>query len=129
MASISGKDTKPEVLVRSYLFKEGLRFRKNDKTLPGKPDIVLPKYQIIIFINGCFWHGHSKCTKSNLPTSNAVFWKAKIGNNIKRDMLINKQLREAGWKVIIIWECNLKNRVIFMKSMSKLIKQIKFAPR
>ena len=85
MSKISGKETKPEILVRKYLFAHGFRYRKNVKKLPGKPDIVLPKYKTIIFVNGCFWHGHENCKKSALPTTNTEFWKEKISANVIRD--------------------------------------------
>jgi len=88
MSKITGKETKPEILVRKYLFAKGFRYRKNVKTLPGKPDIVLPKYKTVVFINGCFWHGHKNCKKANLPTTNFNFWKEKIDKNIIRDKKI-----------------------------------------
>lgn len=124
MASISGKETKPEIAVRSYLFKQGFRFRKNVKNLPGKPDIVLPKYKTVVFIHGCFWHGHKNCNKATLPTSNIKFWQAKITANISRDAKAQKDLKKLGWRMIIIWECNIKNKVIFDNTMRKLTKSI-----
>ncbi len=121
MASISGTETKPEVLVRRFLFKHGFRFRKNLKTLPGKPDIVLTRYQTIIFINGCFWHGHSSCRKGTIPLSNIDFWTKKITNTVVRDKKIKHDLKKEGWRVITIWECKLKNKKIFDATMNKLI--------
>ena len=107
MSKISGKETKPEILVRKFLFAHGFRFRKNDKKLPGKPDIVLPKYKTIIFIHGCFWHGHSKCKKSKLPETRKEFWEEKINQNIGRDLRNIEELKNLGWNVILIWGCTL----------------------
>ena len=107
MSKISGKETKPEILVRKYLFAHGFRYRKNVKKLPGKPDIVLPKYKTIIFVNGCFWHGHENCKKSALPTTNTEFWKEKISANVIRDKKVFTELHSMGYKVLIIWQCEL----------------------
>lgn len=109
MSKISGKETKPEILVRKYLFAKGFRYRKNVKELLGKPDVVLPKYKTIIFIHGCFWHGHEGCKKSVLPRTNTEFWKEKIGKNIKRDTFNILELEKQGWKVIVVWQCELRN--------------------
>jgi DNA mismatch endonuclease (patch repair protein) len=108
MSCIKGKGTKPEEIVRKYLFSQGFRYRKNDKRLPGTPDIVLPKYKTVIFVNGCFWHGHEGCKYFVWPQNNAEFWKNKIESNISRDRKKIKALEEQGWKVIIVWECELK---------------------
>ena len=108
MSRIKGKNTKPEELVRKYLFSQGFRYRKNDKRLPGSPDIVLPKYKTVIFVNGCFWHGHEGCKYFVWPKNNAEFWKAKILQNIERDKRDFERLENAGWKVIVVWECQLK---------------------
>lgn len=108
MSCIKGKDTKPEEIVRKYLFSQGFRYRKNDKRLPGTPDVVLPKYKTVIFVNGCFWHGHEGCKYFVWPKSNPEFWKEKIEANIVRDKQKSKLLKSRGWKVIIIWECELK---------------------
>lgn len=108
MSKIPSKETQPEILVRKYLFSKGFRFRKNVKELPGKPDIVLPKYKIAIFIHGCFWHGHS-CRRGNLPSSNRQFWESKISQNISRDEDVVQKLQDLGWKVIIIWQCEIQN--------------------
>lgn len=108
MSRIKGKNTKPEELVRKYLFSQGYRYRKNDKRLPGSPDIALPKYRTAIFVNGCFWHGHKGCKYFVWPQNNADFWKAKIEANINRDQRKQIDLTELGWKVIVIWECQLK---------------------
>ena len=123
MSKISGKETKPEVLVRKYLFAEGFRYRKNVKDLPGKPDIVLPKYKTVVFVNGCFWHGHKNCKKSALPTSNTQFWKEKISKNILRDSENVQKLINMGYKVLTIWQCELTAKTR-EKSLNKLIKHI-----
>lgn len=109
MSRIKCKDTKPEEIVRQYLFSKGFRYRKNDKRLPGTPDIVLPKYKTVIFVNGCFWHGHKGCKYFVWPKNNADFWKQKIEANIQRDAKKHAQLREIGWNVIVIWECELRS--------------------
>ena len=108
MSQIRGKNTKPEELVRKYLFSQGFRYRKNDSRLPGKPDIVLPKYKTVIFVNGCFWHGHEGCRYFVWPKNNAEFWKTKISGNIQRDAQCIQVLEDQGWNVIVVWECELK---------------------
>lgn len=108
MSRIRSKNTKPEESVRKYLFAQGFRYRKNDSKLPGKPDIVLPKYKTVIFVNGCFWHGHAGCRYFVWPKSNPEFWKAKINGNIERDKNNYKLLADMGWRVFVIWECELK---------------------
>ena len=109
MSKIKGKNTKPEEKVRKYLFSQGFRFRKNDKRLPGTPDIVLPRYRTVIFVNGCFWHGHSGCKYFVWPKSNADFWKSKIEKNMIRDRIKDEELYALGWRVIVVWECELKS--------------------
>lgn len=111
MSQIKCKNTKPEEIVRKYLFAHGFRYRKNDKRLPGTPDIVLPKYKTVIFVNGCFWHGHEGCKYFVWPKSNPEFWKEKIKANIIRDKEKTELLKAKGWKVIIVWECELKPAV------------------
>lgn len=130
MSCIHGKDTKPEEIVRKYLFSKGFRYRKNDRRLPGSLDIVLPKYKTVVFVNGCFWHGHEGCKYFVWPKNNAEFWHNKIGTNIARDARKRKQLEDAGWNVLIIWECQLrsKNREGTLERLefelrNKLIKQ------
>ena len=109
MAKIKGKDTKPEWIVRRYLFSRGYRYRKNVKGLPGTPDIVLRKYGIVIFIHGCFWHGHE--VDGTMPKTNCEFWKNKIEGNKLRDKRNKEKLRKMGWSVITVWECQLKSAV------------------
>ena len=111
MSRIAGKDTKPEELVRKYLFSKGFRYRKNVRKLPGTPDLVLPKYRTVIFVNGCFWHGHEGCKYYVLPKTNTEFWKEKIEKNKERDLKERMQLRTMGWHVILLWECQLKSKV------------------
>ena len=111
MSHIRGKDTRIEVLVRRYLFSRGLRFRKNDRRYPGHPDVVLPKWHTIVFINGCFWHAHQGCSKYSIPKSNVEFWTAKLLRNHERDARQRAELEADGWKVIVVWECELGKKV------------------
>lgn len=122
MSQIKGKNTKPEEIVRKYLFSQGFRYRKNDKRLPGTPDIVLPKYKTVIFVNGCFWHGHEGCKYFVWPQNNADFWKTKINTNIWRDKRKSAELKSLGWKVIILWECDIKKH--FKETMDNLINNL-----
>ena len=108
MAAIKGKDTKPEMIVRKYLFSKGLRYRLHDKKLPGSPDIVLKKYKTVIFIDGCFWHGHEGCKYFKIPKSNEFFWEQKIRRNKARDIANDYVLQTESWRVIRIWECDIK---------------------
>ena len=109
MSRIKGKNTKPELLVRKFLFANGFRYRLNVKSLPGKPDIVLPKYKTVIFINGCFWHGHKSCKYFVIPKTRTEWWLNKIKGTQKRDREAKIQLNVLGWNVINIWECELKS--------------------
>jgi len=124
MAAIKGKDTKPEMIVRKYLFSRGLRFRVQVRKLPGTPDIVLPKYKTVIFVNGCFWHGHEGCKYFRLPKSNVDFWQTKITRNIERDTETEAELMRLGWKVIRIWECEIKAVTGRMNRLEKLYNNI-----
>lgn len=122
MSKVSSKETKPEILIRKILFSNGFRFRKNDKKLPGKPDIVLPKYKTVIFVNGCFWHQHEGCARSRRPTSNVEFWNTKLDKNMERDANNIKLLRGAHWNVITVWECELKNlEILTDKLINKIV--------
>ncbi len=107
MSRIRAKDTKPELLVRKYLFSKGFRYRLNVKKLPGKPDIVFTKYNTVIFINGCFWHGHENCPKARIPKTKTEWWKAKITKNQERDRQEYAALKQQGWRVLVVWECQL----------------------
>lgn len=123
MSRIHSKNTKPEELVRKFLFSQGFRYRKNDAKLPGKPDIVLPKYKAVIFVNGCFWHGHEGCRYFVWPKNNAEFWKEKITGNIQRDKHNHRLLANQGWRVIEIWECQLMKSVVD-NTLQNLVLQI-----
>jgi len=125
MSNISGKDTKPEILVRKFLFSNGFRFRKNDKRFPGKPDIVLPKYNTIIFVHGCFWHGHTNCKKAKLPQTRREFWENKISENINRDLANYIELEKMGWRIITIWDCELNTKVKRNMIYEKLLSTLK----
>lgn len=107
MSRVRGRDTGPEMSVRSLLHRLGYRFRKNVKKLPGKPDIVLPKYKTVIFVNGCFWHQHPSCKRSQRPTSNISYWNEKLDRNVSRDQAVRQQLTAAGWTVVTLWTCEI----------------------
>lgn len=108
MAGIRGRDTKPELLIRRYLHAQGLRFRLSARDLPGRPDIVLPRWRVAIFAHGCFWHGHQGCPFFRLPKTRSEFWLTKIGRNAERDRAAVEQLSVAGWRVAVVWECALR---------------------
>lgn len=110
MAGIKGKNTKPEILVRKLLHSLGFRFRLHNASLPGKPDIVLAKHRTVVFVQGCFWHGHANCPIFRLPKSRTQFWADKINGNIRRDESSKDELIQKGWKVLYVWECAIKNR-------------------
>ena len=122
MSRIQSKNNVPEEKVRKYLFSKGFRYKKNDRTLPGSPDIVLPKYKTVIFINGCFWHKHN-FKRFVWPASNEDYWRKKILRNVERDKINIEKLKELGWKVLIIWECELKKATI-EERLEKLINEI-----
>ncbi|HNW70035.1 MAG TPA: DNA mismatch endonuclease Vsr [Bacteroidales bacterium] len=125
MVRVRAIETKPEILIRKYLFSQGFRFRKNVKSLPGCPDIVLPKYRTVIFIHGCFWHGHKNCISSALPKSNKEYWVSKISSNIIRDKKNKQKLKKLGWNVIIIWECCILNKQYQQKTFTAIHQKIK----
>jgi len=122
MSMIKGKDTKPEIIVRKYLFQNGYRYRLNYSKLPGKPDVVLPKYKTTIFVNGCFWHGHKGCKFFVAPKTRTKWWLEKIEKTKERDKNNYRKLNEANWNVIVIWECELKHNV--ESRLEKLIREI-----
>ena len=124
MSAVKGKDTKPEMIVRKYLFSKGLRYRLHVRSLPGNPDIVLPKYKTVVFINGCFWHGHEGCKYYRLPKTNIDFWESKITNNKNRDCQNEIKLEELGWRVIRFWECEIKRVQDRNESLENLYNQI-----
>ena len=123
MSHIRSTNSKPEEIVRKYLFSKGFRYRKNVRTLPGCPDIVLPKYHTVILVNGCFWHKHD-CGRFVWPSSNTEYWIPKINRNVERDKQNHRKLIDMGWKVLIIWECELKKNVREDR-LERLIKEIK----
>lgn len=121
MSRIKGKNTKPELLVRKFLFAQGIRYRIHT-TLPGRPDIVIKKKRIAVFVNGCFWHGHTECKDAGIPKSNTAFWQNKIGGNVERDTRNRLKLEQDGWKVITLWECELgKDREITLENTLNMI--------
>ena len=124
MSKVKSKNTKPEIWVRTFLFSLGFHYRKNDKRYAGTPDLVLPKYKTIIFIHGCFWHGHD-CKKGSLPTINADFWREKIAKNKIRDKKNQEILINSGFHVIVVWECELKNKALREQRLMYLVNEIK----
>ena len=122
MGQIKGKDTSIEIIVRKYLFHHGFRYRKNVTTLPGKPDILLPKYKTVIFVNGCFWHHHYGCKLAYIPKTNIEYWIDKFNTNIENDIKHEKEIKQMGYKVITVWECELKE--CFEYRMTELMSEI-----
>jgi DNA mismatch endonuclease (patch repair protein) len=123
MSRIKGKNTKPEITLRKYLFSKGFRYRINDKSLTGTPDIVLKKFNTVIFVNGCFWHMHENCKYFKLPSANSEWWREKLLKNKERDERNINNLKSKGYNVIVVWECQIKNRTIFAED--QIIEQIK----
>ncbi|MFA5689293.1 MAG: very short patch repair endonuclease [Kiritimatiellales bacterium] len=119
MSRIRGTDTKPEILVRSMLHRAGYRFRKNVKTLPGKPDIVLPKYKTVIFVHGCFWHRHKNCKDATTPKTNKAFWNKKFERNVANDKKHARELKKLGWRVITVWECQVNTGKKLLSQIEK----------
>ena len=109
MSAIRGKDTKPEMVVRRFLHRKGFRYRLHAKGLPGKPDIVLPKYRTVVFVHGCFWHRHRGCKLAASPKSNETFWRKKLDGNVERDRRNTQALESMGWRVLVVWECEINN--------------------
>lgn len=109
MGRVRSKNTAPELTVRRCLHANGYRFRLHKKSLPGSPDIVLAKYNLCIFVHGCFWHRHANCGRASIPQTNGEFWVTKFGRNVERDVAVQKALRELGWRVSVIWECQIKD--------------------
>ena len=123
MSRIRSRNTKPEMLVRRFLHAQGFRYKLHDKKLPGKPDIVLPKYKTVIFIHGCFWHGHKGCKYFVTPKSRTEWWLNKINSNIANDVKVGKALKEEGWKIINLWECDLRS-IKLNRTLSLLLKKL-----
>jgi DNA mismatch endonuclease, patch repair protein len=123
MGLVKGKNNKPELLVRKFLHANGYRFRLHVKELPGKPDIVLPKYKTVIMVHGCFWHQHKNCSKSSLPKTNATWWKEKLLRNVTLDEKAEQALVIKGWKVLTVWQCELSAKTI-EQALQRLLKQL-----
>lgn len=117
MSRIKGKDTKPEIILRSLLHKAGFRFRLHSTELPGKPDIVLKRYKTVIFLHGCFWHRHKNCKFAYFPKSKVDFWTKKFDSNIQRDRKVSNQLKKLGWRQMVVWECEIKDVAVLKKKM------------
>ncbi len=124
MSRVRSKNTSIEIILRRYLYKYGFRYRKNVQELAGTPDVVLRKFGSVIFINGCFWHGHKNCKAAKLPSTRTEFWKKKIEDNVRRDKKNYRLLKKVNWKVIIIWQCELSNLHKREYRLNKLIEQI-----
>lgn len=122
MSKIRGKNTKPELILRSQLFRRGFRFRIHQQNLPGKPDIVLAKYKTAIFVHGCFWHYHKECKEGRIPSTNSKFWQEKLLKNIEKDEQHISKLQEMEWKVIVVWECEIEKNPL--QTLEKLIYEI-----
>ena len=121
MSSIKGKHTKPEMIVRRFLHAAGFRYRLHHKDLPGKPDLVLPKYNLVIFVHGCFWHQHQGCHYAYTPASNSEKWKEKLEGNRQRGLIQQQQLLEMGWRVLVIWECGLRHNSLMIDEITQII--------
>lgn len=120
MSRVRGKNTSPEIRVRKFLHQRGFRFRLHRKDLPGKPDIVLPKFNLCIFVHGCFWHQHPGCKRATIPVNNSTFWLEKFSKNQSRDAIVSQELQKLGWQVLVIWECQTKS----IDSLADIIKDI-----
>ncbi|UFW43320.1 very short patch repair endonuclease [Bradyrhizobium sp. WSM471] len=120
MAQVKSKNTTPEVLVRRAAHAMGLRFRLHRKDLPGKPDLVFPKWRVAVFVNGCFWHCHVGCGRARVPRSNKAYWVRKLDRNVQRDRQTTRSLRKAGWRVIVIWECETKRAALLTSKLRRV---------
>ncbi|SDH26700.1 DNA mismatch endonuclease, patch repair protein [Nitrosomonas sp. Nm132] len=121
MAAVKSRDTGLEIIVRRLLHASGFRFRLHRKDLPGKPDIVLPKYRTVILVHGCFWHQHPECKYSSIPATRQDYWQAKLNRNVLRDQKNTLELTALGWKVFIIWECEIKDKMTFSEKIHQLL--------
>lgn len=121
MGRVRGRDTKPEILVRSFIHRMGYRFRVHRRDLPGNPDIILPRHGKVVFVHGCFWHGHEGCPRSKRPTSNEKFWNRKLNSNIERDSRFQEELRQMGWKVLVIWECETRSSEVLLGKLERFL--------
>lgn len=122
MSRVKNKDTKPEIVVRSIVHRLGYRFRKSNSSLPGRPDIVLARHRKVIFVHGCFWHGHKQCKRALRPTTNKKFWNKKLDANIVRDKHNNKELKYLGWKILIVWECQTRDQDKLLPKLESFLK-------
>jgi DNA mismatch endonuclease (patch repair protein) len=123
MARVKGRDTGPELLVRAIVHRLGYRFRLYRRDLPGNPDITLPKHRKVIFVHGCFWHGHKRCTRATRPTTNIAFWRKKLDLNIARDKRNIRQLRKGGWRVLVVWQCQTRNPETLKSALSRFLNE------
>ncbi len=121
MSRVKGRDTKPEKLVRSIIFRMGFRFRLHRRDLPGTPDIVLPRHGKVIFVHGCFWHGHRNCSRSKRPATKQDYWNRKLDGNIKRDRRYRLELRRMGWQVLTVWECETKSPEKLLRKLERFL--------
>ena len=125
MTRVQGKDTSPEKVVRSWLYRHGYRFRLHRKDLPGSPDVVLLKYQAVIFVHGCFWHRHPGCGKATIPEDNREFWLAKFEKNVARDQRVKGEREALGWRVFVVWGCEIRKKDLQEERLSRLDREIK----
>lgn len=121
MGRVKSRNTKPELLVRSMIHRMGFRFRLHRKDLPGNPDIVLPKHRKVVFIHGCFWHGHEGCPRSKRPTTNIEFWNKKLDQNIERDKRFQRLLKESGWDVLVVWQCETNKPDELLRKLERFL--------
>jgi len=121
MGRVKGRDTKPEILVRSIVHRMGYRFRIHCKDLPGNPDIVLPRHRKVIFVHGCFWHGHKGCPRSERPSTNKKFWNTKLDRNVERDKRLRRTLRRMGWKIFVVWECETRAPDTLLRKLGRFL--------
>lgn len=127
MSHVKSKDTTPEKIVRSWLHRHGYRFRLHRKDLPGSPDIVLPKHRAVVFVHGCFWHRHPGCGKATTPEDNREFWQAKFEKNVARDRRVREELEALGWRVFVVWGCEIRKKDLQEERLSRLDREIKEA--
>jgi DNA mismatch endonuclease (patch repair protein) len=126
MAAVHGKNTTPELLVRSAAHRLGLRFRLHSERLPGRPDLVFPKWKTVVFVNGCFWHGHKGCSRAKLPKSRVAFWRRKLAENVRRDAKNYERLGALGWRVVVLWQCELGRPGTLERATNLLKKRLLF---
>ena len=125
MSHVKSKDTTPEKIVRSWLHRHGYRFRLHRKDLPGSPDVVLPKHRAVVFVHGCFWHRHPGCGKATIPEDNREFWQAKFEKNVARDRRVRDELEALGWRVFVVWGCEIRKKDLQEKRLLRLDREIK----